>query len=98
DMAGERTLDCSVEPGSAADPEPTVGALGRLPAVDRVELLGDPGVAGWRLRVYVQGDAARQVAAVAQTIGEGGGRLTDVRLGEPTLEDVFIHLTGRSLR
>jgi hypothetical protein len=24
-------------------------------------------------------------------------RLTEVRLGEPSLEDVFIHLTGRAL-
>jgi hypothetical protein len=24
--------------------------------------------------------------------------LSDVKLGAPTLEDVFIHLTGRSLR
>jgi ABC-2 type transport system ATP-binding protein len=50
------------------------------------------------LRVYVQGDTAPLLAVVAQAIDDAGGRLTDVRLGEPTLEDVFIHLTGRALR
>ena len=97
DMAGERTLDCTVEPGRAVDGSAVQGALMRLAAVDRVEQLDDPGGA-WRLRVYVQGDTAPLLAVVAQAIDDAGGRLTDVRLGEPTLEDVFIHLTGRALR
>ncbi|HEY1988599.1 MAG TPA: ATP-binding cassette domain-containing protein [Acidimicrobiales bacterium] len=98
DMAGERTLDCTVDPGEAVDLGAVHRELVKLAAVDRVEDLEDPGVAGWRFRVYVQGETAPLVAVVAQAIGDAGGRLTDVRLGEPTLEDVFIHLTGRSLR
>jgi ABC-2 type transport system ATP-binding protein len=46
----------------------------------------------------VQTDPASLVAMVARQIEWAGARLVDVRLGEPTLEDVFIHLTGRSLR
>ena len=38
------------------------------------------------------------LAFAAWVISQAGARLQDVRLGEPTLEDVFIHLTGRSLR
>ena len=53
---------------------------------------------GWRFRVAVDGDAAGYVAPVAQLVTDAGARLTDVRLGEPNLEDVFIHLTGRALR
>jgi ABC-2 type transport system ATP-binding protein len=98
DMAGERTLDCTVDPGQAVDAGAVHRELVKLTAVDRVEDLEDPGVAGWRFRVYVQGETAPLVAVVAQAIADAGGRLTDVRLGEPTLEDVFIHLTGRSLR
>jgi ABC-2 type transport system ATP-binding protein len=98
DMAGERTLDCTVEPGQAVDAGAVHRELVKLAAVDRVEDLEDPGVAGWRFRVYVQAEPASLVAVVAQAIADAGGRLTDVRLGEPTLEDVFIHLTGRSLR
>jgi len=31
-------------------------------------------------------------------VAAAGGRVVDVGLGEPTLEDVFIDLTGRGLR
>lgn len=98
DMAGERTLDCTVDPEQAVDAGAVHRELVKLAAVDRVEDLEDPGVAGWRFRIYVQGEPASLVAVVAQAIADAGARLTDVRLGEPTLEDVFIHLTGRSLR
>ncbi|MBF6555015.1 MAG: ABC transporter ATP-binding protein [Acidimicrobiales bacterium] len=97
-MAGERTLDCLVEAEHASDPAAVHGPLDGLAAVDRVEELDDPEVSGWRFRVYVQSDPASLVALVAQVISDAGARLVDVRLGEPTLEDVFIHLTGRSLR
>jgi ABC-2 type transport system ATP-binding protein len=98
DMAGERTLDCLVEPVTATDASPVQSALSGLAAADRVEELDDPTQGGWRFRVYVQAEPASLVAQVAQTIERAGARLVDVRLGEPTLEDVFIHLTGRSLR
>ena len=97
-MAGERTLDCLVAPVDATHPASVLGALGGLAAVDRMEELDDPGASEWRFRVYVQTDPASMVASVAQAISDVGARLIDVRLGEPTLEDVFIHLTGRSLR
>ncbi len=51
-----------------------------------------------RVRLYVTGDAASMVAPVARLLSGRGASLTDVRLGSPSLEDVFIHLTGRSLR
>jgi ABC-2 type transport system ATP-binding protein len=98
DMAGERTLDCQVDPESATSPVELQADLERLAVVDRVEVVDETGTGGWRFRVYVQTDPASVVAAVAQVIGEAGARLIDVRLGEPSLEDVFIHLTGRSLR
>ena len=97
-MAGERTLDCTVEPGPGADRSAVHRLLGELARVDRVEELDDPEAAGWRYRIYVHGDAAPLMGPAAQAITGAGGRLTDVRLGEPTLEDLFIHLTGRSLR
>ncbi len=51
-----------------------------------------------RVRLYVTGDAASMVAPVARLLNSRQASLTDVRLGSPSLEDVFIHLTGRSLR
>jgi ABC-2 type transport system ATP-binding protein len=97
-MTGERTLDCAVEPGPDGATTDLRDALAALPGVTQVEAVDDPGGSGWRFRIYVGGEAASFVAPVAQTVSAQGGRLTDARLGEPNLEDVFIHLTGRSLR
>ena len=99
-MAGERTLDCTVEPGGdAGDGAGSLLAdIGGLTGVRETEQLEDPTVNGWRVRIHVEGEPAPFVAPVAQAGSAAGARLTDVRLGEPNLEDVFIHLTGRALR
>jgi ABC-2 type transport system ATP-binding protein len=51
-----------------------------------------------RARLFVTHDAPLMVPPVASLLAENGVTLTDVRIGEPSLEDVFIHLTGRALR
>jgi ABC-2 type transport system ATP-binding protein len=51
-----------------------------------------------RVRLYLTGNAALLVAPAAAVLGGHGLALVDVKLGTPTLEDVFIHLTGRTLR
>jgi ABC-2 type transport system ATP-binding protein len=38
------------------------------------------------------------VPPVAAAVAACGGRLTGVAIGEPSLEDLFIDLTGRRLR
>jgi ABC-2 type transport system ATP-binding protein len=96
-MKGERTLDCAVETG-AADIRTLEAEVASIDGVGEIEDLTAAGGAGLRLRIYVDGEAASFVAPVAQAIGTAGGKLTDARLGEPNLEDVFIHLTGRALR
>jgi ABC-2 type transport system ATP-binding protein len=50
------------------------------------------------VRIYLSGDASLLVAPAATIIASHGLTLTDVSLGTPTLEDVFIDLTGRALR
>jgi ABC-2 type transport system ATP-binding protein len=99
-MTGERTLDCTIEPGPGApvDPGAIAGAVAAIAGVSQTEQLTEAGGSSWRLRIYVEGEAASFVSPVAQAISATGGRLTDARLGEPNLEDVFIHLTGRALR
>ena len=42
--------------------------------------------------------AALLVAPAAAVLADHGLALQDVKLRAPTLEDVFIHLTGRTLR
>jgi ABC-2 type transport system ATP-binding protein len=88
-------------------------ALGALDGVERADPVddsagdGQPGSGGdqgsgsipdVRVRLYLTGDAASMVAPVARLLNARQASLTDVRLGSPSLEDVFIHLTGRSLR
>jgi len=53
---------------------------------------------GLRFRLYVEGDAPLLIAPAAAVLTAAGLTLTDVKLGQPSLEDVFIHLTGRTLR
>ncbi|MGZ4430240.1 MAG: ABC transporter ATP-binding protein [Gaiellales bacterium] len=51
-----------------------------------------------RVRLYVSGDAPLMLAPVAELLARHGITLSDVKIGEPSLEDVFIELTGRALR
>jgi ABC-2 type transport system ATP-binding protein len=110
-VPGGTTLEVTTQ---RQDPEAAarvIEALGRLPEVERAEQLGaadegqpgGPGNGGPRtealvVRLYVSGDAPLLVAPVAAALAGFGLTLTDVKLGIPTLEDVFIDLTGRALR
>jgi ABC-2 type transport system ATP-binding protein len=72
-----------------------VEALQRLDGVERLEQL-EP--SDGHVRLYVAGDAPLMVAPVAGALAGFGITLSDVKIGEPSLEDVFITLTGRALR
>jgi ABC-2 type transport system ATP-binding protein len=50
------------------------------------------------VRLYASVDAPLLVAPVARVIANHGGELVDLSISKPSLEDVFIHLTGRALR
>jgi ABC-2 type transport system ATP-binding protein len=109
-LQGETTLELATDRPADAD---VVDALAALNGVERVERLQQPAAAGGgppdqnapvaaptglRVRLYLTGEAALLVAPVAAALGAHGLSLVDVKLGTPTLEDVFIHLTGRTLR
>jgi len=49
------------------------------------------------LRVHVKG-AAAALPTVLDTVAQSGSHLTDLTVTEPTLETVFINLTGKELR
>ncbi|WP_214370973.1 ABC transporter ATP-binding protein [Pseudonocardia sp. H11422] len=51
-----------------------------------------------RLRLYVDADPATLLGPVVALLGACEAQVSDVSLGEPSLEDVFISLTGRDLR
>lgn len=65
-------------------------SLQSLARVTRVERVGE------RIIVYGQGD--QLVGSVVNTLTTGGVRFRDLRTEQPTLEDVFLTLTGREMR
>jgi ABC-2 type transport system ATP-binding protein len=49
------------------------------------------------LRLYAE-RAGELAVRAAQVVIENGLELADLHLAQPSLEDVFIHLTGKGLR
>jgi ABC-2 type transport system ATP-binding protein len=72
------------------DPQP----LTTLDAVTRVERDGRSVI------VYGRMGASGQplIGEVVQRLSAGGVKFDDIRMEQPTLEDVFLHLTGRAMR
>jgi ABC-2 type transport system ATP-binding protein len=67
-----------------------------------------PGVAGlatrylgtdsvWELSLQAQ-DGRAALPNIIEQLGRGGSRIVNLKVAEPTLEDVFIQLTGKALR
>jgi ABC-2 type transport system ATP-binding protein len=51
-----------------------------------------------QFRLYTSADAAAVLPAALNALGGLGCVVRDLSIGTPSLEDVFIHLTGRELR
>jgi ABC-2 type transport system ATP-binding protein len=81
-------------PGGNGGPRP--GGGGFRPGGPRPGVPRDGGEV--RLRLYLGGEPALLLGPVVEALSVRGATLSDVHIGEPTLEDVFIDLTGRGLR
>jgi ABC-2 type transport system ATP-binding protein len=92
-LPGSSTLELTTQ---RANGDSVLEELERLPAVERIEPVADD--SALRIRLYVSGEAPALVAPAATVLAEHGLTLSGVELGERTLEDVFIQLTGRTLR
>jgi ABC-2 type transport system ATP-binding protein len=100
-LAGESTLELALDRPPDADVIGILGSLTGVEAVEQVQAASDgdgDGGSPPRVRLYLTGAPAPVVAPAAAVLAERGLAVGDVRLGAPTLEDVFIHLTGRTLR
>jgi ABC-2 type transport system ATP-binding protein len=95
-LPGSATLDVDIERAREDNDDAVLAALAKLATAERVEPVAD--AAGLRARIYLSGDAAALVGPVSDTLTARRARLTGVRIGEPSLEDVFLSLTGRELR
>ena len=71
--------------------------LERLPGVDclAARYLGTDSV--WE--ISLQADDGRAVLpGVIEALGRDGSHIVNMKVSTPSLEDVFIHLTGKALR
>ena len=78
--------------------DPALGkSLGQLPTVQNVAAhhLGNDGA--WSLALHTT-DSAHILPDVTACIGSKAGRIRHLQISQPTLEDVFISLTGKQLR
>jgi ABC-2 type transport system ATP-binding protein len=112
-VPGESMLEINVMHGDdrTFDAAGLESSLAALPGVERVEQVKARGPAmagappggnghegGARMRVYCTVEAASLIPPVVGLLAERDDNLDDLSLGRPSLEDVFIHLTGRDLR
>jgi ABC-2 type transport system ATP-binding protein len=95
-LPGSTTLELTTTAPQDGARERLVGELADLSEVERAEPFDDGGAL--HVKLYLTGEAPALVAPSAAVLAAHGLPLTDVKLGAPTLEDVFIHLTGRALR
>ncbi len=51
----------------------------------------------WEVNLQVQ-DSRAVLPGVIERLGQGGARIMNMHIAEPSLEDVFIQLTGKALR
>ena len=96
-LATTATLRVTVELTGEDEVVGLLDRLGTLAGVARCEQVGAEG-AVHSIGLSLTGDAAGMVAPVAAAVAEVSGRLTGVQIGEASLEDVFIDLTGRRLQ
>jgi ABC-2 type transport system ATP-binding protein len=101
-VPGKNSLEVGIAL-AGGDREAVLAALAAISGVERAEPVsktgGGPAAdAPYHVRLYTSVDAPALVAPVARLITDNGGELVDLSIGKPSLEDVFIHLTGRALR
>jgi ABC-2 type transport system ATP-binding protein len=83
-------VDSRVVFSAEALPAETFGGLRLLPGVTRVERSGD--------RVVISGSGDSLVSNVVNALEANRVRFRDLRSEQPSLEDVFLALTGREMR
>jgi ABC-2 type transport system ATP-binding protein len=89
-LPAEHGLELTVD--GSADPTGTFDGL-----AERVEAK-DGGDGRWTVRLYGDDDRPELVGRVVEAVGRSDGDLIDLRRIEGSLEDVFVHLTGREMR
>jgi ABC-2 type transport system ATP-binding protein len=90
-LPGSNTVSVTVSP-NGSEPAKITQGLSEVDGVQRVEEVND------MFRVYTDSDTSITLPAVLNVLRDLDVTVSDVAIGKPSLEDVFIHLTGRELR
>ncbi|ANZ36339.1 bacteriocin ABC transporter ATP-binding protein [Lentzea guizhouensis] len=90
-LPGSNTVSVTVSP-NGHEPAKITQALSEVDGAQRVEEVGG------MYRVYTDADTSVTLPAVLNVLRDLDVVVSDVAIGKPSLEDVFIHLTGRELR
>ncbi|MDD7967572.1 ABC transporter ATP-binding protein [Actinomycetospora lemnae] len=93
-LPGEATIDLTLTGADVASVRGRIDAVRGIAGVE--DLTGER--PDTHLRVRCDGEAGAVLAPVLGAVADAGATVSQVELGEPTLEDVFIDLTGRGLR
>ncbi|MEX2623289.1 MAG: ABC transporter ATP-binding protein [Acidimicrobiia bacterium] len=112
-LRGKSVLEMTIAKAATDTTDGVIAALVAIPGIERAEAVasgggsvnGGPPMAPAAddagpvtLRLYVEGRAAGLLSPAVSVLTGRGAELSNVHIGEPSLEDVFIDLTGRSLR
>jgi ABC-2 type transport system ATP-binding protein len=110
-LRGQSVLEVTITKAATDTTDGVIEALVAIAGIERAEAVANDGGNGGpplppatdgpgpvTLRLYVEGRAAGLLGAAVSVLTGRGAELSNVHIGEPSLEDVFIDLTGRSLR
>ncbi|GGN11735.1 daunorubicin resistance protein DrrA family ABC transporter ATP-binding protein [Lentzea pudingi] len=90
-LPGSNTVSVTLSP-NGHDIAKVIQVLSEVDGAQRVEEVGG------MFRVYTDADTSITLPAVLNVLRDLDVTVSDVAIGKPSLEDVFIHLTGRELR
>jgi len=110
-LRGKSVLEVTIAKAATDTTDGVMAALVAIAGIERAEAVASDGGSfngghpmalasdnPVTLRLYVEGRAAGLLGATVSVLTGRGAELSNVHIGEPSLEDVFIDLTGRSLR
>lgn len=87
----KRSIGADIVAVQVDQPAPAAAAIAALPGIDHVETAGDEVLAA-------TADGPGHVSPIALALADAGVRVRALTLREPTLDDVFLTLTGQHLQ
>jgi ABC-2 type transport system ATP-binding protein len=102
-LRGQSVLEVTITKAETDTTDGVIAALVAIVGIERAEAVANDGGSSnggssITLRLYVEGRAAGLLSPAVTVLTGRGAEVSNVHIGDPSLEDVFIDLTGRSLR